>query len=260
MKTRTILAACLIAAVNDAGAAAEADGDQSMSTHQTPLSGASQPIWHLYSLRPDCSSDEMPSVEVLKAPSHGSIEVQNVESFSAYPSTNLRYECNKRKSPMASAVYTPENGFLGIDRFLLRGTFASGYSTVKEYVVTIEAPQRNTPQETPVASTESNEVRLISVVTYRPPRMDPANPLKIGAPYYPRESLHAKEQGRCIVSVTVAADGSLKDASIQQSTGYPRLDKACLDAVAGGRLIPATEDGVPIEKQIPLPMVWTLTH
>jgi protein TonB len=90
------------------------------------------------------------------------------------------------------------------------------------------------------------------------PRMDPTHPLKIGRGYYPPESLRAKEQGRCIVRVTVGADGWLKDASIEQSTGYPRLDQACLDAVAGGHLIPATENGMRVEKTISLPIVWSL--
>jgi protein TonB len=161
---------------------------------------------------------------------------------------------------MAGAMYSPEKDFLGVDKFVLRGVYPSGNSTVREYVVTVEAPPRDTAQEAPVGPTEPNPARLISVVQYGPPRLDPAYPLKIGGRYYPPESLRAKEQGRCIVSVTVAADGWLKDASIQQSSGYARLDQACLDAVAGGRLIPATEDGVPIEKQVPLPLVWSLTH
>jgi TonB family protein len=90
------------------------------------------------------------------------------------------------------------------------------------------------------------------------PRMDPTHPLKIGRAYYPLESLRAKEQGRCVVRVTVGADGWLKDASIEQSTGYPTLDRACLDAVAGGHLIPATENGMRVEQTISLPIVWSL--
>lgn len=96
--------------------------------------------------------------------------------------------------------------------------------------------------------------------SHRQPRMDPTHPLKIGRRYYPVESLRAKEQGRCIVGVTVTADGSLKDASVEQSTGYQRLDQACLEAVAGGHLLPATEDGKPVEWRIHLPMVWSLTN
>jgi protein TonB len=113
----------------------------------------------------------------------------------------------------------------------------------------------NQAPATPIAPRETQPKSLASDTN---PRMDPLHPLKIGGRYYPAESLHAKEQGRCVVSVTVAADGWLKDASIQQSTGYARLDQACLDAVAGGRLILATQSGISVEKTIALPIVWSL--
>jgi protein TonB len=109
-------------------------------------------------------------------------------------------------------------------------------------------------QPQPLQSGDTQQTQAI----HTQPRMDPTHPLKIGRGYYPPESLHAREQGRCIVAVTVGVDGWLKDASIQQSTGYPRLDQACLDAVAGGHLIPATENGLAVEKKISLPMVWSL--
>lgn len=62
-------------------------------------------------------------------------------------------------------------------------------------------------------------------------------------------------QKRLYMKVEVTADGWLKDPSIQPSTGYPRLDQACLDALAGGHLIPATENGIAIDRTIALPMV-----
>jgi len=161
---------------------------------------------------------------------------------------------------MVRAVYAPEKAFFGMDSFVLRGAFASGNSIAKEIVVTIEVPQSNSSQEPPVALSAPNETRLISVVNHTPPRMDPEHPLKIGQRHYPKESLRAREQGQCKVEVTVAADGSLKDPKILQSSGYPRLEKACLDALAGGRFKPATENGVPIEKTIAFPVVWMLTN
>ncbi len=92
-----------------------------------------------------------------------------------------------------------------------------------------------------------------------PPRMDPKHPLKIGEEWYPDASKRANEEGRCVVQVTVAADGTIKSESLQQSSGFPRLDDACLKAVHGQRMIPASEDGKPIEKTASLPIVWKLT-
>ena len=92
-----------------------------------------------------------------------------------------------------------------------------------------------------------------------PPRMDPKHPLKIGEEWYPDASKRANEEGRCVVQVTVASDGTIKTESLQSSSGFPRLDDACLKAVHGQRMIPATEDGKPIEKTASLPIVWKLT-
>jgi protein TonB len=93
-----------------------------------------------------------------------------------------------------------------------------------------------------------------------PPRMDPKHPLKIGEDYYPDASKRANEEGRCIVTVTVAVDGRITSEAIQTSSGFPRLDEACLKGVHGQRLLPATEDGKPVEKTVALPIVWKLTN
>jgi len=91
-------------------------------------------------------------------------------------------------------------------------------------------------------------------------KMDPKHPLKIGEDYYPDASKRANEEGRCIVQVTVSADGRITSESIQTSSGFPRLDEACLKGVHGQRMIPATEDGKPVEKTSLLPIVWKLTN
>jgi len=90
--------------------------------------------------------------------------------------------------------------------------------------------------------------------------MDPRHPLKIGEDYYPDASKRANEEGRCIVSMTVGADGTIKNESIQTSSGFPRLDEACLKGVHGQKMKPATEDGKPVEKTVSIPIVWKLTN
>jgi periplasmic protein TonB len=92
-----------------------------------------------------------------------------------------------------------------------------------------------------------------------PPRMDPKHPLKIGEEWYPDASKRANEEGRCVVQMTVAADGRVAAEALQSSSGFPRLDDACLKAVHGQRMLPATEDGKPIEKTVSIPIVWKLT-
>jgi TonB family protein len=97
-------------------------------------------------------------------------------------------------------------------------------------------------------------------VASTPVRMDPRHPLRIGEDYYPDASKRANEEGRCIVEVTVAPDGHIATEAVQASTGFPRLDEACLRAVHGQRMFPATENGTPIQATVAIPIVWTLTN
>jgi periplasmic protein TonB len=122
------------------------------------------------------------------------------------------------------------------------------------------------PQQTN-AITETTQVQRAAppvaapVVQHQhtPIAQDPKHPLKIGEEYYPDASKRAGEEGRCIVTITVAADGRITAAAIQTSSGFPRLDEACLKAVKDQRVKPATEDGKPVELTIGLPIVWKLT-
>jgi protein TonB len=139
---------------------------------------------------------------------------------------------------------------------------------VKPYVpppefVDIEAA----PQPTNAITTVTNVQQAPAPVAAPPPppkagtpiRMDPKHPLHIGEEYYPDASKRANEEGRCIVTVTVGADGKISNESIQTSSGFPRLDEACLKGVHGQRMLPATEEGKPVEKTVTLPIVWKLT-
>ena len=128
--------------------------------------------------------------------------------------------------------------------------------------VDIQAPQQETTAIT--QTTQVNRPAPPPVVAAPPKpgtpiRMDPKHPLKIGEDYYPDASKRANEEGRCIVLMTVAADGRITNESIQTSSGFPRLDEACLKGVHGQRMLPATEEGKPVEKTVSIPIVWKLT-
>jgi protein TonB len=90
-------------------------------------------------------------------------------------------------------------------------------------------------------------------------KMDPKHPFHIGEEYYPDASKRAGEEGRCIVLAHVAASGNILDAAIQTSSGFPRLDDACLKGVKGQKALPGMEDGKPVEGQFAFAIVWKLT-
>jgi protein TonB len=128
--------------------------------------------------------------------------------------------------------------------------------------VDIQAPQQETN-----AISQTTQVQKAPAPVAAPPAqhqrtgvaVDPKHPLHIGEDYYPDASKRAGEEGRCIVQVTVSADGKITAAAIQQSSGFPRLDEACLKGVKDQRMKPATEDGKPVETTASLPIVWKLT-
>jgi periplasmic protein TonB len=137
---------------------------------------------------------------------------------------------------------------------------------IKPYVpppefVDIQAPQQETNAIAVITQKQAPAPVVVAPPPKpgTPPRPDPKHPLKIGEEYYPDASKRANEEGRCIVTVTVAIDGRITAEAIQTSSGFPRLDEACLKGVHGQRLLPATEDGKPVEKTVALPIVWKLT-
>ena len=143
---------------------------------------------------------------------------------------------------------------------------------IKPYVpppefVDIQAPQENAVQAVTTV-VQPVQAPVSAPAPPAPPaphastsiKMDPKHPLKIGEDYYPDASKRANEEGRCTVQVTVAADGRITGETIQTSSGFPRLDEACLKGVHGQRVIPATEDGKPVEKTVSIPIVWKLTN
>lgn len=87
--------------------------------------------------------------------------------------------------------------------------------------------------------------------------LDPAHPI-LFEDFYPAESKRTGEQGRCVVQMTVGKDGVVTQQSIVTSSGFPRLDRACLASVSGQHLIPATENGAPVADVVSMPIDWKL--
>jgi protein TonB len=123
------------------------------------------------------------------------------------------------------------------------------------------------PVETTAITTVTTVQQAAPVVQAAPPapkvgtpiKQDPKHPLHIGEEYYPDASKRANEEGRCIVTITVGVDGKITNEAIQTSSGFPRLDDACLKGVHGQRMLAATEDGKPVQKTVTIPIVWKLT-
>lgn len=101
---------------------------------------------------------------------------------------------------------------------------------------------------------------LTNTVARTAVKPDPLSQLRIGEDFYPEASKRAHEEGRCVVLITVAADGRITEETLQVSSGFPRLDEACLKAFHGKHMLPATENGKPIETSLAIPLDWKITN
>jgi TonB family protein len=105
-----------------------------------------------------------------------------------------------------------------------------------------------------ISSAQDAEMHAAVTTKVRP---DPAHPVRLGE-NYPAESKRRHEEGVCKVKLTVTADGTVNDVTLTKSTGYSRLDQACLEAFVHGGLLPATQNGVPVTTTLEIPITWKL--
>src|SRR5438105_2957379 len=74
----------------------------------------------------------------------------------------------------------------------------------------------------------------------------PIGPRDITMANYPQESLIAGEEGTVRLRALVQADGAVRDALVEKSSGSPRLDQAAVELVRTWRYVPGTLNGVPV--------------
>lgn len=117
------------------------------------------------------------------------------------------------------------------------------------------APRRITaaPPEAPLAKVEAPESPLI-----------PARPIagmeSDRPPAYPEAARRRGEQGRVMLKVDVSADGSPREVSVSQGSGFAALDAAALGAVKQWRFIPATRGGTPVAAVAQVPIRFRLAE
>ncbi len=90
-----------------------------------------------------------------------------------------------------------------------------------------------------------------------PPRFD-ANYLDNPKPPYPAISRKLNEQGRVLLRVHVAADGSATEVQLDKSSGYPRLDDSALATVRRWKFVPARLGQEAVAAWVLVPIAFTL--
>jgi protein TonB len=96
----------------------------------------------------------------------------------------------------------------------------------------------------------TNAIQNVQSVQKTPPAI--TAPASIGRAHtcaneYPALATRLGHQGKVTLAFHIATDGSVKDASVVDSSGYDELDQAAISCASKWRYKPAIQNGQPIE-------------
>ncbi|WP_158249370.1 energy transducer TonB [Pseudomonas sp. LFM046] len=130
-------------------------------------------------------------------------------------------------------------------------------------------PSSPTKPQPVAAATSSDEVERRSVASARPApakpvvtevfSREPAFLTPPRSPVYPAQARRRNQQGQVLVEVRLDAQGRLLEARLLRSSGVESLDRSALDAVAGWRFRPETQDGQPVPSRVHIPIEFALS-
>ncbi len=130
----------------------------------------------------------------------------------------------------------------------------------KPVMVTIAQLPSVSPTKAATSSHSPDEVSTPQPAATRPTTIgERARPdyRKNPAPHYPSASLRRHEEGVVLLRVTVSAEGNSKRVEVKQSSGFPLLDQAAVEAVKDWEFDPARVGTLPVESEIEIPVRFT---
>jgi hypothetical protein len=87
----------------------------SFSIARGAVSGNRQKIDSAGSLNPDCTSQGIPTIRIVRPPINGRLTVEQSEDYLNFPKDNPRSQCSTRKSPAMIFYYMSNSGYVGPD-------------------------------------------------------------------------------------------------------------------------------------------------
>lgn len=117
----------------------------------------------------------------------------------------------------------------------------------------VSAPAPAAVAEGPASASQQRMPTLVSGVDLNASMIDAV------PPKYPYESRRLKEQGTVVLDVLLTPAGSVDRISVKNSSGFPRLDKAALDAVRRWRWSPTQRGGHAVAVRGLVEIPFTLT-
>ena len=78
-------------------------------------SGQTLKLYFTASVNPDCSAAGMPTIRVTKPPEHGRVSIKQTRDFLAFPQSDTRNVCNRRRVSGVVISYMSQRGYTGSD-------------------------------------------------------------------------------------------------------------------------------------------------
>ncbi len=104
----------------------------------TVPTGIKRQIGFFASLNADCTPNGDVQSRLAKAPTNGTIELDDGPGYPIYPMGNQRFICNSRQVMGVRVMYTSKDGFTGKDSFEAQFFTPSGQEIVWKYSVTVK--------------------------------------------------------------------------------------------------------------------------
>jgi protein TonB len=109
--------------------------------------------------------------------------------------------------------------------------------------------------QTTILPQTENRVKFAEQVV----RKTAASYINLVKPTYPSKARRSKQEGTVIVGIYISAVGKIDQVEVLESSGFPLLDEAALDAAKRSRFRPAYFGNQPIKSKVEAPYSFMLT-
>ncbi len=146
--------------------------------------------------------------------------------------------------PLPLPAFTPAPSPAPLSGFTPTATHPAAVSPLAAAAPLVNAPAPSVPQspQVPAAAQTPTTAPVVKKI--------PSSALRyLSLPHlnFPLLSRRAQESGEVLIRIVVDANGRLKDAWVQKSSGFARIDQAALQDIRSARFAPYMEDGQALE-------------
>ena len=123
------------------------------------------------------------------------------------------------------------------------------------------APPAPRAEEAPTITIGGSGAETNTIISATGPYITPAtvdSTYRNRNPDYPEAAVSRAEEGPVTVLIHVSTEGVAAGVDLLESSGFPLLDQAAVDAARSWHFLPAVKDGQPVPFDLPFRMVFQL--